>query len=107
MGYIKHHAIIVTHDTGRLEELRTWAVEHKLPCSEIVKGLSNGTESLFIAPDGSKEGWRVSDEQEALRNQFITLLKTRPSVPDFIAVSFGGDDPELADITDSNGNISY
>lgn len=108
MGYIKHHAIVVTDDDQeQLQELRNWAVNNKLLCSEIVKGLSNGYASFFIPPDGSKEGWKVSDEQELLRNQFITLLKTRPYNPDFIFVAFGGDDPELADIKDNNGNVSY
>jgi hypothetical protein len=109
MGYIRHQGIIVTgsdytdcglkHDTAIA---RDKALELGLPCSEIVHGRANATTSFFIAPDGSKEGWALSTEQEERRKQWIEWARKSGLYFDWAAVAFGGDDAELAALEDWN-----
>jgi len=104
MGWIRFHGIVVT---GQKEDEytkdRTWnikrahekATELGLLVSNIVDGQTNGYSSIFIAPDGSKEGWNTSDDFDAKREQFKEWLKGR-----------GFDWFEYADDTD-NGRLEF
>lgn len=110
MGYIRHQGIIATgtdclsiggrHDTAIAREK---AIELELPCSDIVRGTTNGYTSFLIAPDGSKEGWAESTKQEARRMEWIAWVRKECPCLDWACVSFGGDDPELAGVSDHNG----
>lgn len=78
MGYIRHHAIIVTrwsHDS--LVDAQKKAIELGHAVSAIVRSVINGYESFLIAPDGSKEGWSESDDGDARRDKFIEWLENR------------------------------
>lgn len=58
MGYMRHHAIIVTSWTGdALVPARQAALSIFPPdqVSGIVNGAMNGYASFFVGPDGSKE----------------------------------------------------
>lgn len=110
MGYIRHQAIVVTgsdnslytaggkHDTAIA---RDKALELGLPCSDIVPSRTNGYTSFLIAPDGSKEGWHTSDEQEANRKAWIEWARSSGHF-DWACVSYGGDDAALASLDDWN-----
>ncbi len=87
--------------TDHISEAHEHAVALGLPCSELVMGLSNGYASFLIAPDGSKEGWDTSTEQENKRAQWITWARDKHI--NWACVSFGGDDPELALLEDHDG----
>lgn len=88
MGYIRHHAIIVTGYTeegiGRAHakalEIFTSSFpdyrERELFCwvSPISPPAINGYQTFFVGPDGSKEGWTASDFGDDLRQKFIDWL---------------------------------
>lgn len=88
------------HDTALAREK---ALELDLPCSEIVPGTTNGYTSFLIAPDGSKEGWAESTQQEAKRMEWIAWVRNECRCLDWAYISFGGDNAELAHIEDHNG----
>lgn len=110
MGYIRHQAIIVTgsdySDIGGVHSTalaRDKAVELDLPCSEIVQSFANGYTSFLIAPDGSKEGWGMSNEQEGKRLEWMRWANGCGASFDWACVTFGGDDYDLATLDDFNG----
>jgi hypothetical protein len=43
-------------------------------CSPIIHSRTNGYSWLFIAPDGSKEGWSTSDDMDAKREKIRRTL---------------------------------
>lgn len=84
MGYIRHHAIVVTghrwSDDKRwadidIEDAHRAATEIGLIVSPIIDGKMNSYASFFVAPDGSKEGWDDSDEYDGRRDRFIAWLR--------------------------------
>ena len=72
MGYIKHHAIVVTSwDSSLIKKAHKKSIEiFNDRTSNIVKSHINGYKSFFIAPDGSKEGWEDSDYGDSQRKIF-------------------------------------
>lgn len=81
MGYMRHHAIIVSSwdreqiDAMRLEAI-TLAVEERLASliSPLVQSAVNGYSTFVVAPDGSKEGWGHSDAGDRLRERIVETL---------------------------------
>ena len=62
MGYICHHAIVVTSSfEATLSDAWIKARQLFANVSPIVSSPLNGYRSFFVAPDGSKEGWDESD----------------------------------------------
>jgi hypothetical protein len=85
MGYIKHHAIVVTgsrwSDTVRgddkdieIDDAHKAAIEAGCIVTPIVEGVINSTFSFCCVPDGSKEGWGHSDEGDTARDKFVAWL---------------------------------
>jgi hypothetical protein len=76
MGYMVHHAIVVTAYKDDINAIRKVA---KKTFGKLVSGLVcsnvNGYKSFFVAPDGSKAGWDESDKGDSDRNAFIEWLK--------------------------------
>jgi hypothetical protein len=81
MGYMRHHAIIVTGHGEVIVKARTKALEIERevfprdsririvsPLSEV---MVNGYQSFVIYPDGSKEGWDISDYGDAIRSRWL------------------------------------
>jgi hypothetical protein len=110
MGYIKHNAIIVTSfDLDQIKQCHKNAIDiffddhlKAAPLvSDILEGVINNQYSIFIAPDGSKEGWPESDEHDLKRESFIDWIKKNDMYVDYIEVRFGGDDYEN-EIVNSN-----
>ncbi len=112
MGYIKHHTIVVTGwQDEAIDEARKKAVEiFEETCNDemikppygsniispIMGSLSNGQKSFFIAPDGSKEGWKTSDNCDKARTAFLDWLEGCNNYCDYIEVVFGGNDEHQA-----------
>ena len=69
MGYMKHHAIVVT--SGSQERINEAAAKARsLGAMVLVQPteVTNGYFSMLVCPDGSKDGWDESntgDEQRA------------------------------------------
>jgi hypothetical protein len=93
MGYIRHHAIVVTSwKKELLEEAHAKAVELGMSVSDVTAEVTNGYRSFFVAPDGSKEGWGTSDRGDENRTALIEWFKDKAGYLDWVEVSYGGDD---------------
>lgn len=77
MGYIKHNAICVTcfdkEQTNRLHD-KAKEIFGEL-VTEIIESAINQYYSFFVAPDGSKEGWKDSDEYDIKRKKYKQFIK--------------------------------
>lgn len=76
MGYIRHHAIIVTTWKKELLSLAHEKAKEifRITVSEIIRSPLNDYYSFFIAPDGSKEERSDSYEGDKKRKQFIEWI---------------------------------
>lgn len=109
MGYIRHHAIVVTSfDEEELEKARNKAVRlFNRPIGAIVKGTTNGYATFVIPPDGSKEGWNTSELNNKKREKYIEWLKYErfddgTSVLDWVELQYGDDGRQTKIINDSD-----
>jgi len=104
MGYIAHDAVVVTASDYMLDQPEMPDVEaFRQEMPEAMRGLlvgpiqslTNGYLTWFFAPDGSKEGWGLSDAVEAWRERFVALFGFRygdGSTPfEVVWVRYGGD----------------
>lgn len=130
MGYMAHHAVVITiygyvlqeqykyrdrspgsiheHDPQMpdLEAFRNSLPEHWRPLLVgPIPSVANDYWTVLFAPDGSKEGWDTSDEGDAYRAKLMDLFSGTyeggSSPFDVVQVRFGGDDPELAQVSRS------
>jgi hypothetical protein len=87
MGYMQHHAIVVTVNNYVEEDkdLPTKAADvhekavsifGETMVSNIIKSTVDQDSSFFIGPDGSKEGWEESDEGDEKRSEFVKYLRS-------------------------------
>ncbi len=79
MGYMRHHAIIITSwDENRIADAHTKALEvcggEEFPVSPVSNAATNGYRSFAVFPDGSKEGWDASDEGDRCRKALVEWL---------------------------------
>ncbi len=78
MGYIVHHAIVVTTYKDRMaRHAHAEAELLGLVVSAIAPSPLNGYSSFCIFPDGSKEGWPESDEGDSQRSRWIEWAKSQ------------------------------
>jgi len=76
MGFFNHQAIIVICSNGELaKEVHKKAVEMYPYTTELLVTKVNAYYSFMLGPDGSKEGWKDSNEGEKLREEFVEYLK--------------------------------
>ncbi len=109
MGYMKHHAIIVTgtdHGGSAIQIAHKEAKRIFPWVSAISPPAVNTYRTFLIPPDGSKEGWEESDEGDARRAEFIAHLKTLAyddgsSPLDWAEISYA-DDYGPPQVTDSS-----
>lgn len=95
MGYIRHHAIMVTGSDydDRLASVHKTAKEiFGELVSPIIESKINGYLSFFIAPDGSKEGWDISDEGNNNRAEFKRKVAIHNGYVDWVEVQYGDDE---------------
>jgi hypothetical protein len=109
MGYMAHHAIVVTswHE-GRIIEAHGRAVSIGLRPTAVTDEAINGYRSFLIPPDGSKEGWDDSDAGDAKRDAFMDIIDKDFAYDDgsnsveFVCVRFGGDETGEATVEREN-----
>jgi hypothetical protein len=121
MGYIAHHALVITDYQGypdpaewigeveRYREQVNDRMNHGNPISDDFAALIvgpvptaiNDDVSFFVVPDGSKEGWGTSDLGERMRSELIEIAEKFHL--DYALVRFGGDDPDLAALEKASG----
>jgi hypothetical protein len=108
MGYMRHHAIIVTGSYGDyLLRAHLQARRLEMKVSDIVKSSINGFESFFVAPDGSKEGWPESDTGDIARDALIDFLQSMRygdggSPLSWALVQYGDDNRQKSITTDDD-----
>lgn len=106
MGYIRHDAIIVTTwDDEQLAVARDQAIALGLRCTEIIASPVNSYHTFVIVPDGSKEGWETSARGDAARAAWIAWARAQLEhcvYLDWAHVTYGGDNPEHAEVVDHN-----
>ena len=100
MGYMRHHAIIVTTwDLDLIRHARNEATN--IFGADAVTGLvdasTNGYRTFFVGPDGSKEGWDESDQGDQRRDRFVHWLNAQraedgSSWLDWAEIQYGDDD---------------
>jgi len=103
MGYMCHHAIVVTGYGEHVAKARE--VAYDIACdlqegephtpylhvTEVSPEALNGYRSFLICPDGSKEGWRESAKGDTWREQFIDCCRTNAFDVSWAEVQFGDD----------------
>jgi len=118
MGYIRHHAIIVTDYVGFSKDTSALYTAHEKAVylfkihdqqspnfglslvSEIIHSAINRYATFIVAPDGSKECWEEDEHFNKARSEFIAWLKTQEAL-NYVEIEFGGDGDEAKIITDS------
>ena len=104
MGYTVHHAIIITScDAKLLHKAYKKAFEMFDWISPVSPAMINGFASFFIPPDGSKEDWPESDEEDKKRQKFLDWLEKQRNEDgstslDYVEVQYadeGGNDKIL------------
>ena len=100
MGYIAHHAIIVTcWKKDDIDEAHKMArVLFGSMVTDIIKGVANDYYTFFVGPDGSKERWDTSEDYNQRRTEYIAALSKKNLYVDCVVVRYGGDDPDFAKI---------
>lgn len=95
MGYMRHHAIIVTsYSDEYVNKAKEKALSLDLICTEIIHSKVNDYYTFFIAPDGSKEFWDESDLGDKKRDLFVEWLNRNryedgSSPLDWVEVQYG------------------
>jgi hypothetical protein len=89
MGVIQHHAIVVQGDEVVRRKAMEIMGEHLV--SEMIHCGVNGYEFFFVSPDGSKEGWELSDEGNDKREKLIEYFEGDEwgGYCSYVEVSFG------------------
>lgn len=113
MGYHRHHAIVVT--SWQEESVRkAWAAAREAfdgvqaHVSEITPVAINGYASFLVAPDGSKEGWNESNDNDAARDRYVNWLRHASDYSvwvSWVEVNFGGDDPSYVGVRVADGRL--
>lgn len=92
MGYMRHHAIVLTcFNKESADIVRAKAGEIGLDPSPLHHSVVNGYWSFWCPPDGSKEGWSESDAGDARRSSFLQWLRNegRERYADWAEVQYG------------------
>lgn len=104
MGYMRHHAIVVTGwdpEVVRCARELATTIFNGHGITEVVGPLVNGYYTFLVPPDGSKEGWDESGVGDGRRAEFIEGLKQFDYL-DWVEVQYGDDDMETKIVNDSD-----
>lgn len=110
MGYMRHHAIIVASmNEEKIIAAHAKAAEFFYYVSPVSPPSFNSYRAFFVPPDGSKEGWKESDDGDLQRAAFIHWLteqarKDGSTSLKFVEVQFADDNGETR-VTDSSDKM--
>lgn len=114
MGYMRHHAIVVTGWRDDLLSVRdkvagivTATDNCMIRVTPLTDKATNSYASFLVAPDGSKEGWDTSDAGDEARAEIIKYLDSLrhedgSTSVDWVEVQFGDDDRETIIVNHSD-----
>lgn len=105
MGYIRHNAVLVTYWDDKHPKLQ--AAIDNLPdearrCIHTHKHPSNFLYTTLYLPDGSKEGWKTSDDHDEWRQAFIDAANQLDM--EVLELRFGGDDDAVEAAYSNHGD---
>lgn len=93
MGYIRHHAVVVTAFS---EEYAIKAAKAATDTNNTVSGPTaspvNGYWTIVIVPDRSKEGWKDSSDGDVYRAAIKCWLRSMGDYYEWVEVAYGHDD---------------
>lgn len=97
MGTMNHNALIATTwNEKEADSFQEWLNEQPPIKQYVLRGepLMNGYQTFVFVPDGSKEGWALSDDADKYRDQIIERLALNAyedgsSCWDWVEVGFG------------------
>ena len=98
MGYMRHNAIVVTSwKTDAIEAAACRARNIGMTVIGPSAELMNGYRTMLVCPDGSKEGWKESDEGDKNRADFRDWMRAQryedgSSNLEWVEVAYGSDD---------------
>jgi len=98
MGYMRHNAIVVTSwNTGAIEAAACRARNIGLTVIGPSVELINGYRTILVCPDGSKDGWKESDQGDKRRADFRDWMRAQQyedgsSNLELVEVAYGSDD---------------
>jgi hypothetical protein len=100
MGYIRHDVLVIVTQARSDFDRQARALlretrEDDPRSTKLVKRTAcnvNGYVIWTVLPDGSKEGWKDSDNTDAIRGRFEYLAQCEKWA-DGVRVRFGGDKP--------------
>ena len=108
MGYMRHHAIVVTSGIEDLiKEAHAKARDLRCSISELVASPVNAYWSFLIAPDGSNEGWGESDVGDAQRKAWTGWARSKAYVDGssslgWVEVMYHDERKEVAIVSDGD-----
>jgi len=110
MGYMRHHAIVVTswnEEALNDAHKKAGSIFGPEQVTNILPDIMNGYRSFMIGPDGSKERWKESDIGDKRRDEFIDYcesvrLEDRSTYLDWVEVQYGDDEKETRICRDSD-----
>lgn len=118
MGYMRHHAILVTSWSdesialahSQAASLLAQAELSPTMLSPILAGSVNAEHTFVVAPDGSKEGWDTSDSGDAFRTAFVAWLRSQEyeggsSALAWAEVQYGDDEGEAFIVNHSDDDL--
>jgi len=101
LGYIRHHAIVVTcfQEEDVIQAHRKAVEIFGSSVSNIVEGKVNSYYSFFVGPDGSELGWPEDEEGDKRRDTYIEYLESLKyedgsSAYDYAELFYGDDGGE-------------
>lgn len=98
MGYMTHHAVVITFngDTDQLLMNEVLTLLEGSPGVSVSEAVMNNyrTVSLVLGSDGSKDGWDDSIDGDTRRDDLVALLRKHDH-KSWVEVSYGGSDPDL------------
>ncbi len=107
MGYLRHECLVISG-----EDFTEVARVHVIACQffnevgagslvgGVIQAVMNGGGAFMVAPDGSKEGWELSDDVSAARVKLIDEL--RHAAVDWVHLLIGGDDGKYSVLASPN-----
>ncbi len=112
MGYMRHHAIIVTAYDDYIKNAHAKAIEiFGAPrVSGFTDPVVNDYQTFIVGPDGSKEGWEPSMAGDEKRETFVNWLRKQihsdgSSSLKWVEVQYGDDEGVTKVVNDSDSEF--
>ena len=112
MGHYRHHVIIIVPETEAVSKRiykKAVSLFGKNMVSKPLSSPINGYKTIYIGPDGAKEGSEESDEYDKKRERFLNYLNFNKSVNEsaYVVMTMGRDSNLDTDIEETTYPIDW